>query len=110
VIAPLNAVGDRQHAQLVNGRVRMPDGFVAAYAQLAEDGWQGLTAPEAFGGMGASPLIAAGVSEVFSGANHALQMVCNLVPGAIATLMKYGTLAQQSEWIAKLASGAALST
>lgn len=110
VIAPLNTVGDRQHAQLVNGRVRMPDGFVAAYAQLAEDGWQGLTAPEAFGGMGASPLIAAGVSEVFSGANHALQMVCNLVPGAIATLMKYGTLAQQSEWIAKLASGAALST
>lgn len=110
VIAPLNAVGDRQHAQLVDGRVRMPDGFVAAYAQLAQDGWQGLTAPAAFGGMGVSPLIAAGVSELFSGANHAMQMVCNLVPGAIATLMKYGTAAQQNAWIPKLASGAALST
>ena len=110
VIAPLNAVGDRQHARLVNGRVQMPDGFGAAYAQLAQDGWQGLTAPECFGGMGASPLIAAAVSEVFSGANHALQMVCNLVPGAIATLMQYGSDAQQRQWIPKLASGEVLST
>lgn len=110
VIAPLNAVGDQQHARLVNGRVRMPDGFAAAYAQLAGDGWQGLTAPERFGGMEASTLIAAAVSEVFSGANHALQMVCNLVPGAISTLLKFGTPKQKEQWIPKLASGAALST
>ncbi|KQI72932.1 acyl-CoA dehydrogenase [Loktanella sp. 5RATIMAR09] len=110
VIAPLNAVGDRQHARLINGRVRMPEGFGAAYAQLASDGWQGLTAPERFGGMNASPLIAAAVSEVFSGANHALQMVCNLVPGAITTLLKYGSPTQQDHWIPKLTSGDTLST
>ena len=110
VIAPLNAVGDRQHARLTNGRVKMPEGFGAAYAQLAGDGWQGLTAPERFGGMAASPLIAAAVSEVFSGANHALQMVCNLVPGAISTLLKFGSPAQQDHWIPKLASGDTLST
>lgn len=110
VIAPLNSIGDAQHARLVDGRVRMPDGFAAAFDQLAQDGWQGLCAPEKFGGMAVSPLIAAGVSEIFSGANHALQMVCNLVPGAITTLMKYGTPAQQDHWIPKLASGAALST
>ena len=110
VIAPLNASGDAQGAQLDNGRVRMPNGFRDAYRQLAGDGWQGLTAPEEFGGMGASPLVAAGVSEIFSGANHALQMVCNLVPGAITTLRRFGSPVQQQNWIPRLAAGEALST
>lgn len=110
VLAPLNAVGDAQGARLVDGRVRMPDGFGAAYRALADGGWQGLSAPEAFGGMAQSALMAAAVSEVFSGANHALQMVCGLVPGAIETLRRFGTPAQQAEWIARLASGAVLST
>lgn len=109
-IAPLNTTGDAQHARLENGRVRMPEGFSAVYAQLAEGGWQGLTAPEDQGGMALSPLIGAGVSEVFSGANHALQMVCGLVPGAMSVLLKDGTEAQQAEWLPKLASGTALST
>ena len=110
VIAPLNTIGDTQGAQLENGRVRMPDGFAAGYAQLADAGWQGLTAPEAFGGMGLSHLIGAGYSEIFSGANHSMQMVCNLVPGAISTLLTYGTDAQQARWIPKLADGSTLST
>ena len=109
-IAPLNATGDRAGCVLADGRVRMPDGFADAYGQLAAMGWQGLTAPEAFGGMGQGPLVAAMVSEVFSGANHALQMICNLVPGAIATLRAFGSPAQQAHWIPLLASGAALST
>ena len=100
VIAPLNAKGDVQGARLENGRVRMPDGFREAYAQLAADGWQGLTAPEAFGGMGASPLLSAGVSEVFSGANHSMQMVCGLVPGAISTLLNFGSDAQTLQCVA----------
>lgn len=110
VIAPLNASGDAQGARLENGRVRMPAGFDEAYRQLADDGWQGLTVPEAFGGMALSPLVAAGVSEMFSGANHAMQMVCNLVPGAVATLVRFGTEAQKAHWIPRLASGEALST
>lgn len=110
VIAPLNAVGDAQGAQLENGCVRMPDGFHDAYRQLAEGGWQGLTAPEVHGGMGMPALVAAGVSEVFSGANHSLQMVCNLVPGAIATLLRFGNPAQQKAWIPRLVTGEALST
>ena len=110
VLAPLNAIGDAQGARLVDGRVLMPDGFRDAYAQLAEGGWQGLRAPERFGGMEQSALIAAGVSEIFSGANHALQMVCGLVPGAIETLLHFGTPDQQETWIPRLASGEVLST
>ncbi|WP_417262695.1 acyl-CoA dehydrogenase family protein [Celeribacter sp.] len=110
VIAPLDEPGDAQGCTLSDGRVTMPDGFKEAYTQLTEGGWQGLTAPEDFGGMGQNALLAAGVSEIFSGANHAMQMVCNLVPGAISTLMKFGSDAQKQYWIPRLAAGETLST
>lgn len=110
VIAPLNEAGDAQGCQLENGRVRMPDGFKDAFAQLAEMGWQGLTAPEDYGGMEQNVLVAAAVSEIFSGANLSMQMVCNLVPGAISTLRRFGNDVQQAEWIPRLAAGEALSS
>ncbi|WP_417247296.1 acyl-CoA dehydrogenase family protein [Celeribacter sp.] len=110
VLAPIDEVGDAQGCTLADGRVAMPEGFKEAYAQLAEGGWQGLTAPEDFGGMGQNALLAAGVSEIFSGANHAMQMVCNLVPGAISTLLKFGTDKQKQDWIPRLAAGLTLST
>lgn len=110
VIAPLDEPGDKQGCTLKNSQVSMPDGFDHAYSLLIEGGWQGLTAPQAFGGMAQNPLVAAAVSEVFSGANHSLQMVCNLVPGAMSTLLRFGTTAQQQQWIPKLATGDSLST
>lgn len=110
ILAPLNPIGDRQGCRLQDGRVRMPDGFRAAYRQLAEGGWQGLTAPQEFGGQGMDHLTAAAVSEIFSGANHALQMVTNLVPGAVSTLLAHGTAEQQASMIPRLTSGEWLST
>ncbi|MFS4436906.1 acyl-CoA dehydrogenase family protein [Paracoccaceae bacterium GXU_MW_L88] len=109
-LAPLNEVGDREGCRLENGRVRMPDGFGTAYQELAESGWQGLTAPERFGGQDMDHLTAAAISEIFSGANHALQMVTGLVPGAVSTLLNYGSEDQQAAYIPKLASGEWLST
>ncbi len=110
VIAPLDESGDAQGCRLENGKVVMPEGFADAYQELADGGWQGLTAPEEFGGMEQGHLVAAAVSEVFSGANHSMSMVCNLVPGAISTLLRFGTEAQKQEWISRLAAGEALST
>jgi 3-(methylthio)propanoyl-CoA dehydrogenase len=110
VVAPLEAPGDGQGCALVGGRVRMPDGFAAAYARLAADGWQGLTLPERWGGAGADAVTAAAVSEIFSGACHALQMVCGLVPGAASVIARHGTPDQQARWLPHLASGAVLAT
>ncbi|SEK18701.1 acyl-CoA dehydrogenase family protein [Pacificibacter marinus] len=110
VLAPIDAQGDAQGCRLQDGKVLMPDGYKDAFAQLVEGGWQGLTAPEKFGGLQMDTLTAAAVSEVFSGGNHALQMVCNLVPGAISTLLKFGSETQQNDWIPRLASGDVLST
>ncbi|PLX39136.1 MAG: acyl-CoA dehydrogenase [Hyphomicrobiales bacterium] len=109
-IAPLDAAGDQQGCRLVDGRVRMPDGFGEVYGELAEQGWQGLSAPEEHGGQGLNGAVRAGVSEIFTAANHSLQMVTSLVPGAVSVLMHFGTEEQKAAWIPPLAEGRWLST
>ncbi|KZM51913.1 acyl-CoA dehydrogenase family protein [Labrenzia sp. OB1] len=109
-LAPLNEPGDRLGCRLEGGRVRMPEGFTDAYKAYAEQGWPGLTVPEEFGGQGQDGTVLAVTSEIFSGANHSLQMVTGLVPGAVSTLLSFGTAGQQARFVPALASGEALAT
>lgn len=109
-IAPLDEPGDAQGCSLKDGRVSMPDGFVGAYKSYAEQGWPGLTIPEEFDGQGQGALMLALTSEIFSGANHSLQMVTGLIPGASRTLLRFGTEAQKARYLPSLASGETLAT
>ncbi|WP_051610239.1 acyl-CoA dehydrogenase family protein [Terasakiella pusilla] len=109
-IAPIDEPGDREGCKLVDGRVVMPKGYKEVYTGLAEQGWQGLTAPEEQGGQAMGALVHGVISEVFSGACHALQMVTGLVPGAIRTIMKFGTEDQQARLIPPLVEGRWLAT
>lgn len=110
VIAPTDENGDVEGCRLEDGRVYTPKGFKEAYEQLAANGWQGLVVPEEYGGQGLGALVNGAVSEIFSGANHSLQMVTNLVPGAVETIYHKGTEKQKEEYLPKLASGEWLST
>ncbi|MBS8225391.1 acyl-CoA dehydrogenase family protein [Vannielia litorea] len=109
-LAPLDEQGDRQGARLENGRVRLPEGFVAAYKSLAEQGWQGLMAPEAYGGQEMGRPVFAVTSEIFTGANHALQMLTSLAHGAMETILHFGTEGQIERCLPPLAAGEWLST
>lgn len=109
-LAPLDEPGDRQGCRLDQGRVRMPDGFAAAYNAYAAQGWPGLTVPEQHGGQGMGAVMLAATSEIFSGANHSLQMVTGLVPGAVRVLTRFGSPDQQARHIPDLASGRTLAT
>ncbi|CAA7626748.1 Acyl-CoA dehydrogenase [Candidatus Terasakiella magnetica] len=110
VIAPLDPVGDGAGARLEDGRVKMPPGFVAAYGQYAEGGWQGLAVPEDDGGQGQPHILASVLSEMLSGACITYQMVLSLAHGAMRTLAANGTKAQCAAWIPRLASGEVLAT
>jgi len=109
-IAPLDAPGDRQGCRLVDGQVRMPDGFAEAYAAYVGQGWQALGLPDAYGGQGLPGPLQGAVSEIFAGACHGLQMVTGLVPGAARVLMRFGTEDQKARHLPALVSGAALAT
>lgn len=109
-IAPLNAPGDVEGCRLEDGRVRMPTGFGDVFRELAEQGWQGLAAPEEFGGQNLNVAINGAICEIFAGANHSLQMVAGLVPGAISTLLRFGSEDQQRRFIPPLIEGRWLAT
>lgn len=104
-IAPLDEPGDLQGCALKNGRVTMPDGFRDVYRTYAEQGWPGLTLPEAHGGQGMDAKMLAITSEIFAGANHSLQMVSGLTPGAARVLTRFGSEDQQARYLPGLASG-----
>ena len=51
VLQPLNVVGDTQGCSLENGVVRTPEGFKAAWEEMANGGWMGLAADPEHGGL-----------------------------------------------------------
>ncbi len=104
VIAPLNAVGDREGCRLENGVVRTPDGFRAAFDQLRDGGWTALDAPEAYGGQGLPYLVYTLVGDILSAANMAFNMYYGLTHGAASTIAAHGTEAQKALWLPKMYS------
>ncbi|SMH36243.1 acyl-CoA dehydrogenase family protein [Maritimibacter sp. HL-12] len=110
VIAPIDEPGDREGARLEGGRVRLPEGYKTAYDAFVEQGWTSLTAPEAYGGQGLGGVIGAIVSEIETGASQAFNMLVNLVPGSIRTIMAFGSDDQKARFIPPMAGGRWLGT
>ena len=82
VLAPLNAVGDKEGCTLENGVVRTPTGFKAAFDQFREAGWTGISSEPEFGGQGMPYIMGMAVSEMVSSANQAFGMYGGLTNGA----------------------------
>lgn len=105
VLQPLNKVGDQQGCVLENGVVRTPDGFKAAWAQMAEGGWMGLDASPDYGGQGMPHLLNTATGELFSSANMAFQMYVGLSHGAASALAVHGSEEQKQTYLPRIYSG-----
>jgi len=105
VLAPLNWTGDQNGASLKDGAVTTTPGFKEAYAQFAEGGWQGVSAPEAHGGMGLPRAIAAAFQEMLQSANMAFGLGPMLTQGGVEVLLAHGSDEQRSVYLPKLISG-----
>ena len=104
VLAPLNAVGDREGCVLENGVVRTPTGFKAAFDQVRDGGWPGLDMPEQYGGQGMPYIIGTAVGEMFSSANQAFTMYQGLTHGAASAILAHGTEDQKNTYLPKMVS------
>jgi acyl-CoA dehydrogenase len=105
VLQPLNVTGDRQGCVFDNGVVRTPDGFKAAYDQIAEGGWIGLDADPEYGGQGMPYLLSTAVGEMFVSANMALNMFWGLTHGAYSAINAHGSEAQKRTWLPNMIAG-----
>ena len=105
VLAPLDAVGDRVGLHLSEGHVRTPPGWVDGYRTWTDGGWNGVTAPERFGGMALPQPIGAACAEIWSGANLSFGLAPLLTAGAIDALAAHGAPALQALYLPKLVAG-----
>jgi hypothetical protein len=102
VLAPLNAVGDREGCRLENGVVRTPSGFVEAFEALKAGGWPALDCDPDYGGQGLPYLLHTAVGEMFVSANMAFNMYQGLTHGAYSAIHVHGTAEQKATWLPKL--------
>ncbi|HEX2559737.1 acyl-CoA dehydrogenase C-terminal domain-containing protein [Phenylobacterium sp.] len=106
VLAPLNAVGDKEGCTWSpDHTVKTPTGFAAAYRQLVEGGWMALGADAAYGGQGLPHVVNLAFSEMMSGANMAFGMYPGLTHGAYSAIAVGGSDAQKQLYLPKLATG-----
>jgi alkylation response protein AidB-like acyl-CoA dehydrogenase len=102
VLAPLNAVGDREGCVLENGVVRTPTDFKAAFDQMRDGGWTALDCDPEFGGQGLPYLMNSAVGEMFVSANMAFNMYQGLTHGAYSAIHAHGTPEQKAKYLPKM--------
>lgn len=110
VLAPLNAVGDREGCQLQDGAVRTPTGFADAYRQYQQAGWPSLPCDVDAGGQGLPVLAQVALQELTAAANLAWTMYPGILHGAYECVHGFGSDALKAEWLPKLVSGEWLAT
>jgi alkylation response protein AidB-like acyl-CoA dehydrogenase len=105
VLAPLNQSGDEEGSKWDKGRVTTPKGFIQAYKQFVEGGWNALQFPPEFGGQGLPKLVATPVMEMWKAANLSFSLCPLLTCGAIEALLLRGADALKKTYLPKMVEG-----
>ncbi|MCR4266721.1 acyl-CoA dehydrogenase [Nitratireductor sp. ZSWI3] len=104
-IAPLARIGDETGAVLKDGQVTTPPGWADLYRRWCEGGWNGLSAPEEYGGQGLPTLLAVAAIEMWNSGSMAFAIGPTLTIGAIEALHRHATPELQQTYLEKLVSG-----
>ncbi|MBB3944982.1 hypothetical protein GGQ73_000907 [Rhizobium skierniewicense] len=104
-VAPLAEIGDRQGSTIVDGVVRTPDGWADLYRRWADGGWNGLTAPEEFGGQALPHLLNVAALEMWNSGSMAFALCPTLTMGAVEAIATHGSDDLKAIYLEKLVSG-----
>jgi len=105
VIGPLHRIGDQVGAKWKDGAVTTSPGWIDAYAQFVEGGWQSVTGSPDHGGMGLPQLLLAGCLDMWSAANMAFMLCPILTFGAIDAVEAHASDDIKHTYLEKMISG-----
>jgi len=105
VIAPLNRVGDKFGTSFKDGVVTTAPGWKEAYATWRNGGWNGLAAPEQWGGQALPQSLNIACIEMWNAAAMAFAVGPLLTIAAVDALHAHGSDALKKTYLAKLVSG-----
>jgi 3-(methylthio)propanoyl-CoA dehydrogenase len=103
--APLNRIGDTVGARLVDGQVRMPAGYAAAYKAYVDGGWGAINAPSEFGGQGLPFTLATVALDSLGAANMGFTLCPILSVGSIEAINHHGSDALKATYLPRLSTG-----
>ncbi|WFU41515.1 acyl-CoA dehydrogenase [Bradyrhizobium sp. CB82] len=105
VLAPLDAVGDREGCVFDSGSVRTPPGFREAYRKYVDAGWSTLQFRKEMGGPGVPTSVAVAVAEIFNAANMSLTMGLQAAAGGAELVSRFGTPDQKERYLPHIVNG-----
>lgn len=106
VLAPINAVGDRQGCTLDDdGNVTTPTGFKDAWTTMAEGGWFAVNADPEVGGVGMPGIVNVAVVEMFAAAAMAFWMYPGLTGAAARCIHEFFDADRRNAIAEKLFTG-----
>eukprot|EP01060_Flectonema_neradi_P036722 TRINITY_DN714_c8_g1_i1.p1 TRINITY_DN714_c8_g1~~TRINITY_DN714_c8_g1_i1.p1 ORF type:complete len:617 (+),score=149.37 TRINITY_DN714_c8_g1_i1:74-1924(+) len=88
-----------------DGEVTTPKGFKECYDLYSEGGWQGLSLPSEYGGMGMPLSVSLLKNEILATANWAWFMYPGLSLGAANTILYHGTSEMKETYLPKIIEG-----
>ncbi len=104
-IAPLHEIGDTQGARMVDGEVKLADGWVKMYRDWIEGGWNSVSCPEAYGGQELPQALYMAVAEMWNSGSVAFGLGPGLTVGAIEAINAHATDALKEKYLPKMISG-----
>ena len=105
VLAPLNAVGDREGARFKDGAVTTAPGWKEAYRAWTQGGWNAVAAPAQWGGQDLPHALNAACLEMWNSAAIAFGLGPVLTMAAIDALVAHGSEELKRVYLPKLVSG-----
>lgn len=105
VLHPMNLRGDAEGARLVDGRVRTPEGFAAAWQAYREAGWHRLSLAASLGGAGLPPVMAVPITELRAATGHSFSMYSSFCAPAANMLAALGPAWVKQHVVPRLSDG-----
>ncbi len=104
-IAPLNEKGDRIGAKVVDGQVKMPEGFREVLKKFGENGFMSIDLNPEFGGMGLPTLINTAVSEFVMGACPSFAFFHLLTRGDCNMMQAFASEELKQKYLSRMTTG-----